>query len=190
MDSACWAGAQTWCNTHDSFCRLRSSISFQTFWNIQIKHATDCHRDLVTNTSDGVDCHLVVRRPVFYRWLRNVTSCTWLPVFLRNVGKYLRLLIAEFSPRGPAFSPRSVHVVFVVDRVALEQIFLRVLRFSSVLFHRCSVFTHASSGGWVRGRLRPGSHESHPIVTSATAQGTAIPRAGPSFHTEKMTQIF
>ena len=38
------------------------------------------------------------------------------------------------------FDPRSVHVRFAVDEVALGQIFLPVLRFPlSVSFHRCSV---------------------------------------------------
>jgi hypothetical protein len=34
--------------------------------------------------------------------------------------------------RTPGFAPWSIHVGFVVDKVALEQVFLRVLRFSSV----------------------------------------------------------
>jgi hypothetical protein len=32
----------------------------------------------------------------------------------------------------PGFAPRSVHVGFVVDKVTLEQVFLRVLRVSPV----------------------------------------------------------
>jgi hypothetical protein len=39
-----------------------------------------------------------------------------------------------FSPRNPGFDPRSVHVRFVVDKVALGQVFPRVLRFSPVRF--------------------------------------------------------
>jgi hypothetical protein len=35
-------------------------------------------------------------------------------------------------PRSPGFAPWSVHVGFVVDKVALRQVFLLVLRFSSV----------------------------------------------------------
>jgi hypothetical protein len=34
--------------------------------------------------------------------------------------------------RWPGFDPVSVHVRFVVDKVALGQVFLRVLRFSPV----------------------------------------------------------
>ena len=40
----------------------------------------------------------------------------------------------RFSARKPGFDPRSVHVRFVVDKVALGQVFPRVLRFSPVRF--------------------------------------------------------
>jgi hypothetical protein len=46
----------------------------------------------------------------------------------------LRRLVAGLSPRRPGFDPRSVHVGFVVDQVALGQDFPRVLRFSPVSF--------------------------------------------------------
>jgi hypothetical protein len=36
----------------------------------------------------------------------------------------LRRLVAYLSPRRPGFFPRSVHVGFVVDKVALGQVFL------------------------------------------------------------------
>jgi hypothetical protein len=42
---------------------------------------------------------------------------------------WLRLLVAGLSPRSPGFAPRLIHMV---DRVALGQVFLRVLRFYSV----------------------------------------------------------
>jgi hypothetical protein len=38
------------------------------------------------------------------------------------------------SPRRPGFDPGLVHVGFVVDKVALRQVFPRVLRFSPVNF--------------------------------------------------------
>jgi hypothetical protein len=43
-----------------------------------------------------------------------------------------KTVIAGLSPRAHELDPRLVNVVFVVDRVALEQVFLPVLRFSSV----------------------------------------------------------
>jgi hypothetical protein len=41
---------------------------------------------------------------------------------------WIRLLIAGLSPKRPGL----IHVGFLVDRVALGQVFLRVLRFSPV----------------------------------------------------------
>ena len=45
---------------------------------------------------------------------------------------WLRPLVAGLSPRRPWFDPGSVHVEFMVDKVALGQVFLRVLRFSPI----------------------------------------------------------
>jgi hypothetical protein len=47
---------------------------------------------------------------------------------------WLRRLVAGLSSRRPGFDPGSVHVGFVLDKVALEQVFTRVLRFSPVNF--------------------------------------------------------
>ena len=47
---------------------------------------------------------------------------------------WLRRLVAGLPPRRPGFDPGSVLVGFVVDKVALGQVFLRLLRFSSVTF--------------------------------------------------------
>jgi hypothetical protein len=45
---------------------------------------------------------------------------------------WLRRLVADLSPQRPGFDPGSAHVGFVVDKLALGQVFLRVLRFSPV----------------------------------------------------------
>ena len=44
----------------------------------------------------------------------------------------LRRLVAGLSPRRPRSDPGSVHVGFVVDKVALGQVFPRALRVSPV----------------------------------------------------------
>jgi hypothetical protein len=44
----------------------------------------------------------------------------------------LRRLVAGLSQRRPGFDPRAVDVGFVVDKVALGQVFLKELRFSPV----------------------------------------------------------
>jgi hypothetical protein len=47
---------------------------------------------------------------------------------------WFRLLVAGLSPRRPESDPRSVHVGLVVDKVALGNVFIRVLQFSPVNF--------------------------------------------------------
>jgi hypothetical protein len=86
-----------------------------------------------------------------------------------------RRLVASLSPRWPGFATRSVHVGFVVDKVALDQDFLRVLRFSlanatplwlSKLIHRL--------GGWTIGPLVAAvQRQSHPIDTDDEEDGNS-----------------
>jgi hypothetical protein len=45
---------------------------------------------------------------------------------------WLRRLVASFSSRSPGFAPGLILMGFVVDKVALGQVFVRVLRFSPV----------------------------------------------------------
>ena len=51
---------------------------------------------------------------------------------------WLRRLVAGLLPRRTVFDPLSVHVIFVVDTMAVEQVFLRLYRFSPIfppVFH-------------------------------------------------------
>jgi hypothetical protein len=61
----------------------------------------------------------------------------------KGLGMYvpwLRRLVAGLPLRRSGFHPGSVHVVFVVDKVALGQVFLRVVGFPlSISFHWCSI---------------------------------------------------
>jgi hypothetical protein len=54
---------------------------------------------------------------------------------------WLRRLVAGFTSRRPGFDPRSVQVGFVVDKVALGQVFPpEYFGFTlSSSFHRCSI---------------------------------------------------
>jgi hypothetical protein len=47
---------------------------------------------------------------------------------------WLRPLVASLFTQRPLFNPGPVHVTFLVDRVALGQIFLQILPFSPVGF--------------------------------------------------------
>jgi hypothetical protein len=51
---------------------------------------------------------------------------------ITQVNLWLRHLVADLSPRRTGFNPRSVHVIFMVDKVAMGHVFLRVLWFCLV----------------------------------------------------------
>jgi hypothetical protein len=59
---------------------------------------------------------------------------------------WLRSLVTSLSPQRAGFAPGSIHVGFVVDKVALGQVFLRVLRFSLVSIIPPSLSKLISSG--------------------------------------------
>ena len=59
-----------------------------------------------------------------------------------NAVPWLSRLVAGLSPRKPGFDPSSAHVKLVVDKVALEHIFIRALRFSLVSFIPPLLHTH------------------------------------------------
>jgi hypothetical protein len=61
--------------------------------------------------------------PSWSIWLVLFVGCPW-----------LRRLVTGLSPRRPVFDPGSVHVGFVVNKVALGQVLPRVLRFSPLNF--------------------------------------------------------
>ena len=58
----------------------------------------------------------------------------WEPLLILAVRWFWRL-ITEHSPRRPGFDPSSAHATFVVEKVALGEIFLRVLRSFSCHCH-------------------------------------------------------
>jgi hypothetical protein len=58
-----------------------------------------------------------------------------------------RSLVAGLSPRRPGFAPGSIHVGIVVDKVALGQVFLRVLRFYTVIIIIPPSLSKLISGG-------------------------------------------
>jgi hypothetical protein len=58
---------------------------------------------------------------------------------------WLRRLVAGLSPPRPDFDPGSIHMRFVVDRVALERVFLVLLRFPAVFIISPMMHTGYSS---------------------------------------------
>jgi len=73
------------------------------------------------------------KRCVFYEVGGGVYKCC-----LREFNASFRQLVACLSSRRTGFDPRSVHVRLVVDRMALGQVFLRILRFFPCLYHSIS----------------------------------------------------
>jgi hypothetical protein len=72
-----------------------------------------------------------------FRSLQGQQTCTNRPVSIQGSHKavpWLRRLAAGLPLRRPVFDPGLVHVGFVVDKVALGQVFPRVLWFSPVSF--------------------------------------------------------
>jgi hypothetical protein len=67
---------------------------------------------------------------------------------------YLRRLVAGFPPRLPRFDPRSGHVGFVVDKVALGQVFSEYFCFPCQFsFHRLLHTHHLSTGAGTIGQM-------------------------------------
>jgi uncharacterized protein (UPF0548 family) len=87
-----------------------------------LDHAGVVYREIVLR-----DGHATIARLHNHK-LNNTLSWVWAPTGLA----YLRWLVADLSPRSLGFALGSVHVAFLVDKVALGQVILRVLRFSSV----------------------------------------------------------
>ena len=58
---------------------------------------------------------------------------------------WVRRLVAALSPRRLGFDPGSVHVGFVVDKVAEGQVFLRVFLFTPAIIHPMVHNSYASS---------------------------------------------
>jgi hypothetical protein len=62
---------------------------------------------------------------------------------------WLRSLVARLSPQRPGFAPGSVHLGFVVDRVALGQVFFPSSLVFPCQYHSTVVLhTHISYGVW------------------------------------------
>jgi len=73
-------------------------------------------------------------------WFYKYSSCYLSFFFLNMAMPWFRRSVDGVLLRGPAFNPRSVHVRFMVYKVALWQVFLAVLLFSlSVSFHQYTI---------------------------------------------------
>jgi hypothetical protein len=60
--------------------------------------------------------------------------------------RWVRRLVAGFSPRRPRLTPGSVHFGFVVDKVTLGYVFIRVLWFSHQYHFTVALHSYILSG--------------------------------------------
>jgi hypothetical protein len=77
---------------------------------------------------------MVMRVPCAVSGIIAVIMSKYFRVMVFKAVPWLRRLAAGLPPRRPEFDPWSVHVGLVVDKVALRQVFPRILRVSSVNF--------------------------------------------------------
>jgi hypothetical protein len=86
-----------------------------------------CYGTSRYRTANAKACNREVSRSSSIQTMSRILSMTDL---LAAVPR-LRRLVAAFLPRKPGIAAASVHMGFVVDKQALGQAFLRVIRFSS-----------------------------------------------------------
>jgi hypothetical protein len=74
-------------------------------------------------------------------------------------------LVAGFPPPRPGFTPRAVHVWFVVGKVAVGQTLFRVCGFSLLIsFHHYSIVVyHPENGKWAVSGPFPRTHTLSPL---------------------------
>ena len=63
-------------------------------------------------------------------------------------------LVMGLSPRRTCFDPRSVHVGFVVDKVALAHVYLRLLRLQTLHIIPAALHTQLHHNNDLRGRTK------------------------------------
>jgi hypothetical protein len=105
-------------------------------WNVAVTQAGRC--------SDAYRPALKLKVDIFFNCQQAVTrkqclripllKCFFLYCGVDKAVPWLRRLVAGLLPQMSGFDPGSVHVGFMVDKVALGQVFPRVFRFSPVNF--------------------------------------------------------
>jgi hypothetical protein len=96
-----------------------------------------------------------------YQAWRNITAFQDFPISTSTIftkpktndSVSLRWLVAGFPPRLPRFDPRLSHVGFVVDKVALGQVFSENVGFPCQFSFHQMFHTHLSTGAGAIGQL-------------------------------------
>jgi general stress protein CsbA len=110
---------------------------------------SDLRQWLVVGLLETITNFLIIGHLNVCWLLKRTALCSYMGVLCASVGfpvkavSWLRRLVAGFSPARPGFAPGLVHVVLVVVKVTLGQIFSGFFGFSlSVSFHRSSLYSY------------------------------------------------
>ena len=82
------------------------------------------------------DCAIVAAGPLY------ITQVNFSPQMRPSHRSEIKGLVVDLSPRRTWFDPCSVHVGFVVDKVALAQVYLRLLRLHTLRIIPSVLHTH------------------------------------------------
>jgi hypothetical protein len=98
-----------------------------------------------------------------------ISNYTW---FTRKLRVWVRQLVVGLSSWRLGFSPGSIHVGFLVDIVAVGQVFSSYSGFPCQYHSTVALHTHASPGEWTRGPLVAAAHRHS--LTPSTWKATTI----------------
>jgi hypothetical protein len=110
---------------------------------------------IVVSCMTSVIIWLVAMVPIDLFTTLNISDSCWQLTSTVLAVPQLRQLVFGFPPWRPGFEPKSGHVGFVVDKVALGQVFCEYVGFPcQFLFHRLlHIHHHLSSGAGTIGQL-------------------------------------
>ena len=119
----------------------------------------------------------------YHRITTEVDNCTSFRIILFPAVPRLRRSVSSLSPRSPGFNPSSIRVGFVVDKAALGQVFLQVLRFPpSVLFMLIHFVTDATK---FQRSLTTFKNPTRPRDLPQTPTRMSAAHLNPKWHLEK-----
>jgi hypothetical protein len=117
--------------------------------------------DIVLITAVKLELRSIMVRPLSYLPRAVASSPTYFSIFPSMAVPWLRRLVASLSPWRPGFDIRSVHVEFVVDKVALGQVFPPSTSVFPCQFH--------STGTPLHGKIKKKSFSSQGCTISLKA---------------------
>jgi hypothetical protein len=128
---------------------METVCSYETSVNLLVYQTTQCYVP-EESTFQQNWCNITVHGTTVVWYVHSNVSLSFSVCIVSHTGlamPNLRQLVAGFPPQRPAFEPRSGHMGFVVDRVALAQAISKCFGFLCESFHRLlHAHNHPSSG--------------------------------------------